>query len=608
MTDTSIRIGCASGFWGDTNSAAFQLVEKGQLNYLVFDYLAEITLSIMAGAKRKNPALGYATDFVTDVMSPLAKSIQQQGIKVISNAGGINPQACADALAEQLEQQGISLNIAVVTGDDLTQTPQLEEQLSPELDSQAPLPKSMVSANAYLGAKAITAALAQGADIVITGRIVDSAVTLAPLMHEFNWQWDQYDKLAQGSLAGHILECGAQSTGGNFTDWEQVPSFDNIGFPIAECFANGEFVIQKPEHTGGLVSPLTVAEQIVYEIGDPGAYYLPDVICDFCQVQLHQEADNKIRVSGAKGYAPTPDYKVSVTYLDGFRANATFIMAGIDVAAKAKRTTATLITKINRQLEQKGVAPLTTQVDLLGTESSYGANAQTRHSREIVVRIAAIHPDKRALFLFGKEIAQAATGMAPGITGLLGGRPKPTPVIKLHSALIAKSSVTTQLGYRNETILVEKPLANEQPLADSEKDSFSSSARTPELHSLPALSHQVPLIQLAVARSGDKGDHANIGVIARHPEFLPYIENALTTDAVAKFFQHCLTDEKSDVLCWQLPGLNAVNFLLKHSLGGGGVASLRSDPQGKAFAQQLLEFPVPISAALWQTLNLTSKE
>ena len=281
-----IRIGCASGFWGDTDIAAPQIIEKGNVDYLVCDYLSEVTMSILSGAKLKSGEYGYAKDFINHV-GPLLKTIKQNKIKVISNAGGVNLDACKKALSNKAKKENINLKIITVEGDDLSGIQKdLQKMSIKEIDSGKPLPENLLSINAYLGAPGIKRALDQGADIVITGRCVDSALALGPLMYEFNWKENEYDLLASGSLAGHIIECGAQSTGGNFTDWEIIDNFEDIGFPIVEVEENGEFIVTKPEGTGGIVNFGTIAEQLLYEIGDPGAYILPDVICDFTNVNI----------------------------------------------------------------------------------------------------------------------------------------------------------------------------------------------------------------------------------------------------------------------------------------------------------------------------------
>jgi len=591
-----VRIGCASGFWGDSAIAVPQLVERGGIHYLVSDYLAELTLSIMAAARLKSPEAGHARDWVT-ALRPALPAIAAQGIKIVSNAGGLNPQACREALRRACREAGVELRIAVVTGDDLLpRRAALAAAGVRELTSGAPLPAALTSMNAYLGAGGIAAALRAGADVVITGRVVDSALVLGPLVHELGWGPEDWDRLAQGSLAGHVIECGAQCTGGNFTDWRSVPDYEHIGFPIAEVAEDGSFVVSKPPGTGGLVTRGTVGEQIVYEIGDPRAYLLPDVVCDFSNVRLEEVGADAVRVTGARGRPAPRDYKVAATWADGFRCAGMVAMVGADAAAKARRVGEAILARTAELNAKEGLGPFReTLVEVLGAEAMYGARGRDPGAREAVLRLGAAHPRKEALERLASEIAPFFTGGPPGMTTLFGGRPSVTPMLRLFSCLVPKAEVEVRVELEGEGFAVQVPVNPPEEKPGSGAGPFTGAAdRGP----LPPCPETVPLVLLAWARSGDKGDHANVGVLARRPEYLPFLRAALTPEAVARHMAHALDPERGRVQRWELPGLDAMNFLLEHALGGGGMASLRSDPQGKGVAQQLLDVPIPVTAEI----------
>ena len=593
----TVRIGGASGFWGDSSVGAPQLVASGQIDYLVFDYLAELTMSILAGARLKKPELGYATDFVTVAMRAVLRDVIDKGIRVVSNAGGVNPQGCADALAAVAAELGVPLRIAVVTGDDvLPLIPGLREADPPvrELQSGAAMPAKVLTANAYLGALPVKAALDAGAQVVITGRCVDSAVTLGILMHEFDWAPDAYEQLAAGSLAGHILECGCQATGGLHTDWDTVPDWAHIGYPIVECQQDGGFVVTKPAGTGGKVVPAVVGEQMLYEIGDPGAYLLPDVICDFTQVRMAQAGENRVEVQGARGRAPTDTYKVSATYLDGFKTSAHMTIIGFDAAAKAQRTGEAIFTRTSELLKENGLEPYTeTNIELIGAESCYGPHARASQAREGVLRLSATPVREEALQLLAREVAPAGTSWAPGTTGFGGGRASASPSIRQYAFLLDKSHVRPVMHLGGQATDIAVPPGSGDALRAVVARSAPSAAQADPADAADCV--EVPLIRMAFARSGDKGDISNIGIIARHPEWLPVLRAQLTEVAVAGWLAHLV---KGKVTRHEVPGIGAFNFVCESALGGGGMATLRNDSLGKGMAQIVLGMPVRIPVRL----------
>jgi hypothetical protein len=592
MTDKIVRIGGASGFWGDSMVGAPQLVASGMIDYLVFDYLAETTMAILAAVRTKKPEMGYATDFVDVAMRQVLPEVMKHGIKVIANAGGINPQGCADALQALATSMNLSPRIAVVEGDDVSGLmTALREEGAKDMFTGEALPAQVLSANAYLGAFPVASALAAGADIVITGRGVDSAVTLGALIHELGWTPDDHDQLAGGSLAGHIIECGCQATGGLFTDWQRVPDWAHIGYPIVECQKNGSFEVTKAPGTGGLIERACVVEQMLYEIGDPGAYLLPDVSCDFRQVRVEQVSAERVRVSGALGRAPTASYKVSATQLDGWRCAGMMVIVGIDAAAKAQRTGDAIVKRTRDILRGAGLPDLTNvQIELFGCESLYGANSRTRASREVMVRVVADHVQKKALEIFAREIAPSGTSWSPGTTMPAGGRPSPSPLIKPFSFLLDKSRAPAQVRMAGATTPVH--VSAGARAVDGAPDLPAPDAWTDPAGE-PLL--EVPLVQLAWARSGDKGNISNIGVIARRPEWLPLLWARLTPEAVQAYFAHMV---KGRVERFHLPGTASLNLLLHDALAGGGPASARFDPLGKGNAQILLDMPIRVPSML----------
>lgn len=599
----TVRIGCASGFWGDSMMAAPQLVRDGDINYLVSDYISEITMSLLTAVKRKSPTLGYAPDFIQAVMKPLIKPIKEKRIRVVSNAGGVNPHECANALMAIAKETKTDLKVAVVTGDELMgDVEKIRLGGIKDMDSGKDFPASVESMNAYLGAVPIARALELGADVVVTGRCVDSALALGPLMYEFGWKTDDYDLLAAGSLVGHLIECGAQCTGGIFTDWQTVPDWDNIGYPVAECAADGKFILSKPPNTGGLVSPSSVSEQLVYELGDPARYILPDVICDFTQVRLQGLIGydgGAVLVQGAIGEPPTDTYKVCATYADGFRATAVCPVGGPFASLKARKTGEALLKRTRRMFKELNLDDYTrTHIQVIGSEQTYGKQAfpgvMTATPREAVLWLAAHHHQRKALELFAMEIASAGTSMAPGLTAIVGGRPRVSPLLRLFSFLYPKDKVNIDIYMNGEHVETMPAPKTGQSRFKRERETTIQDA-APRMR-MPKGRCTFPLSSLALTRSGDKGNSVNVGVIARHPSYVPFIRAALTEESVEKYFKHLFPSLPEAGRCrvkrYELPGINAFNFVLEDALGGGGVTSLRSDPQGKALGQMLLDFRI----------------
>ena len=608
----SLRIGGASGFWGDSSIGPAQLAKSGDLDFMVFDYLAELTMSILAAQRAKNADAGFALDFVTVAMRAVAADVAQGKFRVISNAGGVNPHACARALQLLCDELGVSLTIAVVDGDDvMPHIPAIRERGVVEMNSDLPIPAKLLTANAYLGAWPIKAALDAGAQVVITGRCVDSAVTLGALLHHFNWSTQDsghLDYLAQGSLAGHIIECGCQATGGLFTDWDLVPDWANIGYPIVEFFDDSNFVVSKCDGTGGLINSAVIAEQIVYEIGDPKRYVLPDVICNFSNLTLLDLPNNQVRVSGALGLAPPQQLKVCATYLAGYRSTAQLTIIGFDAALKAKRTAQAILDRTRALFEQHGYADYTrTNIEVLGAESAYGPHGALAlpksTSREVVMHLVVAHNDRQALEIFCREIAAAGTSFAPGTTGAGGGRPSVSPSICQYSLLVDRSFAMARVGVYSEGEIraveyIDPSAVFSVSMDDLESNSVSPS-RVPVIINLTDDDLvELPLIAIAHARSGDKGDVSNIGVIARSEAAWTWLQQNLLAQQVQQYLGYLI---KGSVTRYELAGIRALNFVCTQALDGGGMASMRNDALGKGMAQLLLAMPIRVPARIAAT-------
>jgi hypothetical protein len=577
-----VVIGGATGFWGDTAFGGPQLLASGRCDYIMFEALAEITMGILSRAHDRDPNFGYATDIVRMIGRDLA-GYREQGIRIVTNAGGVHPGAAAEVLREMATAAGVRVSIATITGDDLTADADALAAAGVFTAPAAPL-----GIHAYLGARPIAAALDAGADIVITGRCVDSALALGPLIHEFGWGPDDLDALAQGTLAGHLLECGPQSTGGLLTDWEDVASWEALGQPIAECRPDGSFVLTKPAGTGGLVDRRTVSEQLVYEIGDPARYLVPDVTCDWRHVELAMDGPDRVRVRGARGAPPPPTLKACAQVPDGFKVKAVFLLGGRAATAKAHRVADDVLARAARVLARDGQPPLADHdIEILGAEATYGPHARAEATREVVIKVGLVHESRAALDTIVRELPSFGL-CVPGLSGGGLGLARATPRLRLHGIQVPASLPRIAIELDGVPVPYTPPAL--RPAAQL-PDAGPPAAATPVPVDDPVT---VPLCRVAHGRSGDKGADANIGIIARHRDFLSLLRATLTADRVRAHMAHRVD---GDVERFDLPGIGGLNFLLHDALGGGGIASLRFDAQGKAYAQQLLDMPIDIPRA-----------
>jgi acyclic terpene utilization AtuA family protein len=593
MPAERIVIANCGGFWGDDPTAARRQVEGGAVDYLVMDYLAEVTMAILQKQRQRRPEAGYATDFLTQLADVLPACVEQ-GIKVISNAGGVNPLACKAAVERLAGELGLEgrLRVGVVLGDDiygrLDDLVGGGEPLS-NMESGRPLTDilpQVLSANVYLGAAPVVKALEMGADVVITGRVTDTGVTLAPMIHAFGWAEDDWDRLAAGIIAGHIIECGTQCTGGNFTDWRSVKSWTNLGFPLVEAHADGSFVVTKHPGTGGLVSVHTITEQLLYEMGTP-SYVAPDCVARFDSITLTQDGPDRVAITGARGEPAPEKLKVSVSYSNGYRAFGRLIVSGPDALAKAQTVSDVVWecaggTDLYQEASTQFLAWNATHPPLSDSEPS-----------EILVQLGVRDPDRDKIdHRFGLQVVPRVLGSIPGITVLADqGRPRASEVVGYWPALISREQVPT-------SVLVGEDEAEVPPQMPSTHSGVAD-ARQARVKNAGLRESgtrvRIPLSRLCLARSGDKGDTANVGVIGRSPAVFAWMVENLTPDLVkARFAEVC----KGDVERHEVPNLLACNFLLHESLGGGGTSSLLIDPQGKTYAQYLLAAEVEVDEAL----------
>lgn len=440
----TIRIGNGGGFWGDNRDAPIELARHGQLDYLTIEYLAELTMSILALMRARDPSTGYAHDFVDCLKRLVPIFAEQPNLKVVTNAGGMNPRACAERCQRILQQAGLTHKpVAIVTGDDLL--PHLDALVAAghpltNIDTGEAfdtIRSRVVSANAYLGAKPIATALQQGAHIVITGRVADASLTVGPAMAELNWHCDDWNRLSAATAAGHLIECGAQATGGLACDWQAIPDLANVGYPIAAIQPDGTFNIEKPANTGGRINRATIAEQLLYEVNDPARYLTPDVVADFTSLRLNETAPDVVTISDTTGTPATDSYKVSIAYRDGYTASGMLVISGPNALEKAQHAGKIILERLSRI----GIVFLDSLIEPIGSGICAPGVLPPQSPPEVVLRVAVRHSEQAAVDRFTREFAPLVTSGPPGVTGYTTGRPVVREVYAYWPTLIAKHAV-----------------------------------------------------------------------------------------------------------------------------------------------------------------------
>ena len=609
----TVRVGNAGGYWGDDPRALrSQVLGPEPPEFVTADFLAEITMSILQKQRARDPEAGYARDFVSQV-APLLGAIRERGITVITNAGGVNPGGCARAVLRAATQAGVELTVAVVDGDDLMG--RLDELLEDGVgfdnletgDPFGPRRADVLSANAYFGAEPIVRALAHRPDVVVTGRVTDTGITLAPIRHAHGWAPDDWQRIAGGIVAGHLIECGVQATGGNFTDWERVPGLGNEGFPVVEVEEDGAFVLTKQPGTGGLVSPAVVREQLLYEMGDPERYLCPDATVDFSGLTVAAAGEDRVLVRGARGGPPPGDLKVSASVRGGFSTRGSLVVGGPDVRGKTAALETAFRDRLRADCEAASVPfPAEFRVDLVGADAAQRGLADAAHldPSEGLVRFAAWSPAREPLHVFRKLLPSFILSGPAGLA-VTGGAPAISEVVGYWPALVPRERVSASVRVIRvsaggaETVVAEEDVRFEGPAAPADAPS-PAAGRSPR-SGVPAPSPliEAPLGAVAHARSGDKGDAANIGIVGRSAACYEWLREELTTALVGAWVRDVA---EGPIVRYEVPGLWALNFILERALGGGGTRSLLLDPQGKTLAQGILRQSVRVPAALLATI------